>query len=65
MKKLIRTILTIRDEGVTGQKIEMGWVGSSSRGMFEVFIKKFSINLSDFFIYRKSTNRKLTNWKIK
>jgi hypothetical protein len=38
MKKAIRTILTVRDEGATGQKIEMGWIGATSSGKFEVIL---------------------------
>ena len=37
MKKAIRILLTVRDEGATGQAIEMGWVGDTSKGKFEVF----------------------------
>uniref|UniRef100_A0A914ID22 Proteasome subunit alpha type n=1 Tax=Globodera rostochiensis TaxID=31243 RepID=A0A914ID22_GLORO len=35
-KKAIHTLLAVRDEGATGQRVEMAWVGEDSDGKFEV-----------------------------
>jgi hypothetical protein len=35
MKKAIRIILTVRDDGASAQKIEMAWVGDTSDGKFQ------------------------------
>ena len=37
IKRAIHVLLTTRDEGSTGHRIEMGWIGEDSNNGFEVF----------------------------